>query len=99
MAKLVRDKIPGIIKSKGQIPIVHIASNEEYWKELKIKFLEEVNEYLKDDNKEELADVLEVIDAICSFKKIDKKELERIRLDKREKRGGFNKRIVWEGNE
>ena len=98
MVKLVRDRIPEIIEASGKTPITHIASDEEYWKELKIKFLEEVNEYLKDDNEEELADVLEVMDAICEFKKIDKEELERARLDKKEKRGGFDKRIIWDGN-
>ncbi len=98
MVKLVRDKIPEIIRNSGETPITHIASDEEYWKELKVKFLEEVNEYLKDDNEEELADILEVMDAICKFKGIDKGELEKLRLNKKEKRGGFDKRIIWDGN-
>ena len=32
--KLVRDNIPDIIKGNGQIPITHIASDEEYKEKL-----------------------------------------------------------------
>ena len=56
--KLVRDKIPEIIKSEGTVPITHIASDEEYKQKLKAKFQEEVDEFLEDNNKEELADIL-----------------------------------------
>jgi len=92
--KLVRDKIPKIIKSKGAVPITHIASEEEYQKKLKVKLQEEVDEFLKDSNKEELADILEVIYAICDIYKIDKDKLEIIRKKKVKKRGKFEKKII-----
>ena len=92
--KLVRDKIPEIIKNKGIVPITHIASDDEYWKKLKEKLQKEVDEFMKDDNAEELADILEVIDAICDFKKIDKKELELLRKKKVKERGGFKEKII-----
>jgi predicted house-cleaning noncanonical NTP pyrophosphatase (MazG superfamily) len=93
--KLVRDKIPEIIRAKGGTPKTKVVSDDnEYWGLLKQKLLEEVKEFLKEENIEELADVLEVVHAICSFKGWDLKDVEKLRIKKREKRGGFEKRIV-----
>ncbi len=92
--KLVRDKIPEIIKEKRGEAIIHIANDEEYWEKLKEKLKEEIDEFLAEDNKEELADILEVIYAICDFKEINKEELESIRKEKAEKRGGFKDKII-----
>jgi predicted house-cleaning noncanonical NTP pyrophosphatase (MazG superfamily) len=92
--KLIRDKIPEIIKSKGTVPITHIASDEEYQQKLKAKLQEEVDEFLEDNNEEELADILEVIYALCDLYKIDKDKLEQLRKDKAEKRGGFKDKII-----
>ena len=92
--KLVRDKIPEIIKNKGAIPITHIASDEEYWQKLKEKLQEEVNEFTKEGNDEEIADILEVIYTIRDYKKIDKNELELLRKKKAEERGGFKNKII-----
>ena len=92
--KLVRDKIPEIIKHKGKVPITHIADNGEYWQKLKEKLKEEIDEFLERDNEEELADILEIIYAICNFKKIDKQKLEMLRKKKAEKRGSFRQKII-----
>ena len=92
--KLVRDKIPEIIKNKGIVPITHIASDDEYWKKLKEKLQKEVDEFMKDDNAEELADILEVINSICDYKKINKNKLEKLRKKKAKERGEFKKKII-----
>lgn len=92
--KLVRDKIPEIIKQKGKTPITHIAGDEEYWQKLKEKLNEEIDEFLEKDSEEELADILEIIYAVCDFKKIDKKKLEMLRKKKAEKRGSFKQKII-----
>lgn len=94
MAKLVRDKIPEIIKSKGVEAEVYIADDSEYSQRLNEKLVEEVEEYVKGGEVEELADVLEVIDAIKEFKKINGEELMRIKEKKREERGGFGGKII-----
>lgn len=95
--KLVRDKIPQIIKEKGSNSIIHIADDIEYWEKLKAKLQEEVDEVLEDTNiDEELADLLEVIHAIVDFKWIKFEELEQIMLKKREERGGFKGKIILE---
>jgi len=92
--KLVRDKIPEIIKNANQIPIVHTASDEEYANKLKEKLKEEINEFLESNTEEELADVLEVIYSICDLKGIDKEELEKLREKKSEERGSFDNRVI-----
>lgn len=95
--KLVRDKIPQIIKDRGATPVTYIADDSEYWERLKAKLQEEVDEVLEDTNvNEELADVLEVIHAILAFKGVTFKELEQIRLKKNEERGGFKNKIILE---
>jgi predicted house-cleaning noncanonical NTP pyrophosphatase (MazG superfamily) len=94
MKKLVRDKIPEIIKEKGEIPQFYIAEESEYKMRLNEKLQEEVDEYLADENKEEIADILEVIDAICLANRFDKAEIEKIKIEKKEKRGSFGKKII-----
>ena len=92
--KLIRDKIPEIIEKNGQKAIIHIASNDEYKEKLREKLQEEVAEYLKSFEKEELADILEVIYALCEAHDISTDEIEKIRKKKANKRGKFKKRII-----
>jgi predicted house-cleaning noncanonical NTP pyrophosphatase (MazG superfamily) len=91
--KLVRDKIPSIIESKGEKPITKILDAEEYIRELNRKLQEELLEFLQDNTAEELADMLEVIYAIANTHHISIEELERIREQKKEDKGGFEKKI------
>lgn len=97
--KLVRDKIPEIILADGKKPITRILDTEEYLEELDKKLNEEIAEYQADKSIEEVADVLEVLFAICEARGHSTEELMAVREAKREKRGGFEKRIFWSGNE
>ena len=99
MGKLVRDRIPEIIKNDGKTPIIEILSDEDYLKELDKKLNEEVAEYQADKSIEEMADVLEVLFAICEGRGYTVEELLQVRETKREKRGGFKDKIYWVGNE
>lgn len=99
MGKLVRDRIPEIIRNDGKTPIIEILSNDEYLNELDMKLNEEVAEYQADKSIEEMADVLEVLFAICEARGHSVEDLLQVREMKREKRGGFMDRIYWVGNE
>lgn len=92
--KLVRDFIPKYIRKKGGIPITHIASATEYWEKLKEKLIEETEEFNKEENIEELADVLEVIYAIAEYKGLSKEEIENRREKKAQERGAFKNKII-----
>jgi predicted house-cleaning noncanonical NTP pyrophosphatase (MazG superfamily) len=97
--KLVRDKIPQIIRSKGLEPVIYQASTEEYANRLRDKLREEVDEFLaSDDDPEELADILEVLYALAGRAGTDQQQLEKLRAAKASKRGGFVDRIIWSGN-
>ena len=94
--KLVRDKIPEIIKSEGREVKARTLTNEEYKKELNKKLKEEVKEYLEDNNAQELADIVEVVYGILNSMDITIEEFEKIRKEKAKKRGAFNKKIFLE---
>lgn len=96
-SKLVRDKIPEQIqKETGRQPYFHILGEEEYKKELNRKVLEEAHEFIEENSVEELADLLEVIDAIRTVKNISMEQVEEARKKKREKKGAFEKRFFLE---
>lgn len=99
MGKLVRDKISQIIIEDGRTPIVRTLSDDEYLSELDRKLNEEVAEYQADKSLEEMADVLEVLLAICEARGHSVDELMEVRDKKREKKGGFRDKVYWEGNE
>lgn len=99
MRKLVRDKIPEIIKEHGEQPRIRILEAAEYKKELEKKLDEETAEYHDSKELEELADILEVVYALCEADGHTRKELYQICEKKREKRGGFAGKIFLEGKD
>lgn len=92
--KLIRDKIPEIIEQSGKKCIVEVLDNDTYIEYLEQKLNEELAEYQQDKSIEELADLLEVIYAVVAARGYSVEELERIRLEKAEKRGAFEKKLL-----
>ncbi|MED0938753.1 nucleoside triphosphate pyrophosphohydrolase [Bacillus mobilis] len=95
--KLVRNKIPQIIKANGKTPTTRILNEDEYIEELCKKTQEELTEYLDADTKEhkleELSDLLELINALAEHEGTTLEEIDKIRRKKAEERGGFQDRI------
>ncbi|MEO6760955.1 MAG: nucleoside triphosphate pyrophosphohydrolase [Candidatus Saccharimonadales bacterium] len=94
--KLVRDKILDDMQNKGQQAALKELSDKEFLHELSRKLVEEANEFSSADPKEalkELADVLEVVEALAGAIGSDFESLRAIQSERKAKRGGFDKRI------
>jgi predicted house-cleaning noncanonical NTP pyrophosphatase (MazG superfamily) len=92
--KLVRDKIPEIIKkSGGKASFSYIKDDQEYLRALLGKDIEESKELRENPCLEELADKLEVLYAIGGALGLSPEDIEKARLKKKKERGGFKKRI------
>lgn len=92
--KLVRDRIPEIIELDGKTCVCETLSDEDYIFLLDQKLNEELAEYQESKSLEELADLLEVIQAVVKARGWTVEDLERVRADKATKRGGFEKKIL-----
>jgi predicted house-cleaning noncanonical NTP pyrophosphatase (MazG superfamily) len=99
--KLIRDKIPEVMASKGKKFEVRALNNDEFERELIKKVGEEASGLEAANSKEELiselADVLAVINEIKKFKKISEEEVKDALAKNFDRKGGFDKRIflVW----
>ncbi len=95
--KLVRDRIPEIIEKSGSFCQTKILNEDEYILEINRKMHEELTEYqnaeTSEDIVEELADLLELIHAAAAYHGESIEEVELARIEKAEKRGGFDERI------
>ena len=94
--KLVRDKIPEIIEQEGKTHVCSTLSEQDYIAMLDQKLNEELAEYQESKSMEELADLLEVMIAVSAARGSSIEEVERIRIQKKDKRGGFEKKILLE---
>ena len=74
-----------------------VMEDKEYRISLEKKLDEEVAEYHESKELEELADILEVVCALCSAQGHSADELMRIYEKKHIERGGFSKRIFFVG--
>ncbi len=96
--KLVRDRIPEIIRASGREPVIEVATGAAFGQLLRAKLQEEVSEFLGSGAPEELADILEVLHALAREAGMTPESLEELRRTKAEERGGFNEGYLWTGN-
>lgn len=94
--KLVRDGIPEYLDSKHVPYKIHIADELEYEAKLFEKLKEEVDEFNASKSIDELADMLEIINAITIYKEFSSFDIDQVKQKKFEERGGFSKKIILE---
>ncbi|QQR50219.1 nucleoside triphosphate pyrophosphohydrolase [Candidatus Nomurabacteria bacterium] len=94
--KLVRDGIPEYLDSKHVPYKIHIADELEYEAKLFEKLKEEVDEFNASKSIAELADMLEIINAITIYKEFSSFDIDQVKQKKFEERGGFSKKIILE---
>lgn len=94
MSKLVRDKIPQIIENNGKTCRSRIMEQEEYIRALEEKLTEELAEYQESKALEELADLLEVMEATVKARGYTWAQLLELKDAKKAARGGFEDRIL-----
>ncbi len=97
-AKLVRDKIPELIKKDGAKLIkTKILNQKDYLSELKRKLIEEAEELLAADKREEilgeLGDMQEILDSILAVLHYKSKDLKKTQSKKNKANGAFKKKI------
>lgn len=97
--KLVRDKIPEIIEGKNETPVTRILDDDEYKLELEKKLYEEYKEVIESSGEDrlfELADMIEVIKSLALLSGKTLEDIIELANGKRNKRGGFEKKIFLE---
>lgn len=94
--KLGRDRVLEVIRARGITVHERQLSEEEYVQKLKQKVVEEAGEVAEAKSREalveECADVYEVLYALLKAENLSSAEVEKKRLEKREKYGGFEQK-------
>lgn len=98
--KLVRDRIPEIIEREGKPYGVEVMPADEYRQALLAKLVEEAAEAGEASGARlatELADLLEVVDALIAANDLDRNTVFQVQAQRREERGGFEKqlKLLW----
>ena len=92
--KLIRDKIPEIIERSGKICRTEILDDADYLKLLDEKLTEELSEYQESNSLEELADLLEVMEAVVTARGYTWEQLQTVKAEKKAARGGFAEKLL-----
>ena len=92
--KLVRDLIPQMIEATGKTCVTSRLEPNAHLEEIKTKMQEEALEFQEATSREEeLADILELVHTALAIYGVTYEQLEQVRVQKREQRGGFSQGI------
>ncbi|MEM2141843.1 MAG: nucleoside triphosphate pyrophosphohydrolase [Candidatus Thorarchaeota archaeon] len=92
--KLVRDRVPDIMRSRGCSVRVRIVTGVELDLMLRRKIVEEAYELEQSGDIEEIADLLEAVSRLLDIRGVSPAEIDQIREQKRKSRGGFDQGLV-----
>jgi predicted house-cleaning noncanonical NTP pyrophosphatase (MazG superfamily) len=96
--KLVRDRIPEIIRKDGREPIVTVLKGRKLTQALEEKLVEEHEEYIESRSVEELADMAEVLFSLAKVKGVSEEDFIKTVEEKRLRVGGFDEGLYYEGD-
>lgn len=94
LPKLVRDRIPDIIQEDGQEPLTEQVPDADVMQHLADKLVEEAEEFRESKDVEELADLVEIVDRCLREEDTTWRQLQQLRNEKKQERGGFEENIV-----
>jgi predicted house-cleaning noncanonical NTP pyrophosphatase (MazG superfamily) len=89
--KLVRDRIPDIVRASGRTPVTRSLAGREFIDSLLEKLVEEHAELLASESVEEIADMIEVLFALGKQLGHSEEAVLIRRKAKRDERGGFDR--------
>lgn len=92
--KLVRDRIPEIIENSGKRCRTEVLTDDAYLQLLDEKLGEELAEYRESKSLEELADLLEVMEAVVTARGYTWQQLQAVKAEKKATRGGFQDKLL-----
>jgi len=92
--KLVRDRIPELVRESGRECTIEVVDEEAYLLLLEKKLQEELSSYQQKKSLEELADLLEVLGAVVRARGSSWEELTAIRKRRKEQYGGYDKKYL-----
>ena len=91
--KLVRDKIPEIIKASGRTCEYKILGESEVNDALKEKLLEKAQIFSKKPSEDELSDIYELLGAIIEAFEFEALQIDYLKLQNKETKGPDSKKI------
>lgn len=97
--RLVRDQVPRLVREAGHSVAFREAAGEERARFLKRKVAEEAAELLEagpGEEREEVADLLEALEALLVERGVPREDLKLVKEAKRRRRGGFERCFVVE---
>lgn len=91
--KLVRDKIPQIIKESGRVCEYKVLGDSEIKDALKEKLIEKAQIFSNKPSEDELSDIYELLNAIVETYDYEPLHIDYLKLQNKESKGTYSHRV------